>query len=316
MQTIDIIWWSFAIAGISACVGFCVAVYVERRLRRRWRERLANGEFPESIFDSQFVREVVDSLRDLAGFVGDNVDRHTTEVAQINDQLSNKNLNPAAVVAATKKLIESNKQLSSDLETTKVEMQLQQRQLDNYMTQARTDELTGLANRRAFEEELIRVFAQWKRKGTPVSLLVIDVDHFKRFNDYHGHQTGDEILGAVAEVMESSARGVDFIARYGGEEFAAILPRTRLREAAIAAERLRTAVGEFVMSVAEAELRVTVSIGVAEVAQIDDRAGFLGRADKALYAAKQAGRNCCFYHNTEIIQPVPQTADLRKAALT
>ncbi|MFQ5731275.1 MAG: GGDEF domain-containing protein [Planctomycetaceae bacterium] len=320
MQGMEIIWLSFVVAGISACVGFGVAICIERRSRRAQRQDLDRDESEdrdESDLDSEFVRELVEGLLELTSAVDDNVDRHTSQVARINDQLnSDGGLEPAAVVAAAKKLIESNKQLSSDLATSKTEMQLQQRQLDSYMTQARTDELTKLANRRAFDEELRRRLAQWERQGTPVSLLMIDVDHFKRFNDYHGHQTGDDVLAGVAEVLEETARGMDIVARYGGEEFAAILPGTELREAAIAGERHRAAVAEFVIALEEAELRVTVSIGVAQVVQSEDRNGLVKRADEALYAAKQAGRNCCFYHNDETTLPVPQITNSEMMALT
>src|SRR6185295_20304286 len=91
---------------------------------------------------------------------------------------------------------------------------------------ARTDALTRLANRRAFDDELERRFNEWKRLRVPYTLLMADVDHFKKFNDTHGHQAGDEVLKGVAKTLKDTMREMDFVARYGGEEFAAVLPVT------------------------------------------------------------------------------------------
>src|SRR6185503_7619557 len=106
----------------------------------------------------------------------------------------------------------------------------------------RTDALTGLANRRAFDDELNRRFAEWQRRKTMFSLLILDVDHFKKFNDTHGHQAGDAVLTGVAATLRQTFREMDLVARYGGEEFAAILPVTNLTEALRAAERARAAI--------------------------------------------------------------------------
>ena len=167
------------------------------------------------------------------------------------------------------------------------------------MTEARTDALTGISNRRAFDQEVRRLFAQRKRQGVTFSLLLADVDHFKLFNDYHGHQVGDEMLRQVANTFDRTMRDMDLVCRYGGEEFAILLPGTRLKEALRAAQRANAAVERVTYRLNDAQLNVTASIGAVEVLENESVESFIERVDSALYAAKLAGRNCVCYHNGE-----------------
>ncbi len=191
----------------------------------------------------------------------------------------------------------------------KKEMQQQQMLLVSFMSEARTDPLTGLANRRALDEELERRIAQWQRRGTVLSLLLVDVDHFKRFNDRHGHQAGDEMLCLVAQTLRDTLREMDVVTRYGGEEFAAVLPETNLTEATRAAERVRQAVANTVVACDGEELHNTVSVGIAQATETDDAVSLIGRADDALYAAKEAGRNRTYAHNGETSLAINRLAD-------
>jgi diguanylate cyclase (GGDEF)-like protein len=150
-----------------------------------------------------------------------------------------------------------------------------------------TDKLTGVGNRGAFDRRLEEEVYRSTRYRSPVSLLLIDVDRFKAFNDSFGHQAGDTVLQTVAKALRC-ARPSDFVARYGGEEFAAILPATAGAEACILAERMRKAVAN--TSIPEGP--VTVSIGVSTLApDISGTSALVAAADQALYAAKQGGRN-------------------------
>jgi len=158
------------------------------------------------------------------------------------------------------------------------------------MAMAVTDALTGLYNRRYMESHLASLLAQ-ARPDRPLSLLIIDIDHFKPINDTYGHAAGDEVLREFAGRIARSIRGIDLAARYGGEEFVVIMPDTSLSAAASVAERLRLAIAEetFRVSSHAAGLRVTASLGVSGPG--GDADAMLKRADLALYEAKRAGRN-------------------------
>ncbi len=158
------------------------------------------------------------------------------------------------------------------------------------------DALTGINNRRRLDEALDTEFAQAGRSGQPFSLLMIDIDHFKSFNDHYGHGAGDECLARVARALSGSLRPKDLIARYGGEEFAVLLPGCDSREAAEVAERLRTLIEAERMphTHSATATHVTISIGVATLACIGQGCSpriLLQRADHALYQAKSSGRN-------------------------
>jgi diguanylate cyclase (GGDEF)-like protein/PAS domain S-box-containing protein len=171
---------------------------------------------------------------------------------------------------------------------------------DRLSALAMTDGLTGLANRRAFDEALEREWKRTLREGTQISLLLLDVDHFKRFNDLYGHQVGDDCLRAVAQAAAGALRQTDIVARYGGEEIAIILPLVDTPGAAEAAEKVRAAIEALRLTHAEnpegGDL-LTVSIGAATAlarhgGTIRMPESLLLAADNALYKAKHAGRNC------------------------
>ena len=161
-----------------------------------------------------------------------------------------------------------------------------------HLAEAHADALTGLANRRAFDIELSRRLAQRQRQGTPLCLAMIDIDKFKSFNDEFGHPLGDALLKRVAKTLEETARHMDIVARLGGDEFAVLLPGSNLEEASHGAERLRSAISDSPILCEGREHSLTISIGLAEARSDDDSASLLKRSDSALYAAKEAGRNC------------------------
>lgn len=156
--------------------------------------------------------------------------------------------------------------------------------------QAMSDTLTGLPNRRAYENEAHRMLARARRSGAPITVGVADIDHFKKVNDQHGHATGDEVLSAVSAVIAQAARSSDFVARIGGEEFGLLVPDAMPETAHAVAERIRRAVADFpVVTSSGIVLSITVSIGLAQLE--GNLSESLSHADGALYQAKDAGRN-------------------------
>ena len=156
---------------------------------------------------------------------------------------------------------------------------------------ATLDALTNLNNRRQFETRLKQEIAITKRQNNPLCAMMIDIDFFKKVNDTYGHASGDEVLKTVASVIKAQLRESDIPARYGGEEFAVLLPYTHIDEAKIVGERLRKAVEETTVSLDNLNINVTISMGLAEFRQDESGEELFAQADKALYKAKESGRN-------------------------
>jgi diguanylate cyclase (GGDEF)-like protein len=154
-----------------------------------------------------------------------------------------------------------------------------------------TDPLTGLRSRRFLFEMLERELSAAERGKSPLSVLMIDVDHFKRVNDRHGHGVGDEVLQRLGSVIPRSSRKIDTSARLGGEELCVLLPQTPWRKALEVAERIRGAIEYEIFAGREGEFNVTASLGVAQWDGSESDAELLARADRALYRAKEGGRN-------------------------
>ena len=180
--------------------------------------------------------------------------------------------------------------LSADQERERLVEQLRE-QSEAFERQAREDALTGLANRRAFDELLTREFARFQRMGQPLCLAVIDLDHFKRINDGFSHSAGDRALQAVADVLRRGCRAMDVVARYGGEEFALVLSATSTEEALALADRLRERVALIDCSDFAAGESLTASFGLAQAQGCSSVEMLVERADAALYAAKRGGRD-------------------------
>jgi two-component system cell cycle response regulator len=158
--------------------------------------------------------------------------------------------------------------------------------------QATTDGLTGLVNHRTFQERFSSMLGRAERRSFAVSMLLTDIDHFKKVNDTYGHPTGDEVLRRVAVILKASARKIDIVARYGGEEFAIVLEGTDRAGALQLAERIRQEVAQQSFASPQGAFQVTLSIGVAGYPDdARDKADIISRADQSLYAAKHGGRN-------------------------
>lgn len=154
-----------------------------------------------------------------------------------------------------------------------------------------TDALTRTRNRRGITISLLEAMAHAERYGHPLSVAMVDIDHFKNVNDSHGHKAGDRALEGVAGILAETVRVPDKVGRYGGEEFLLVFPETGLEQARKIAERVRTAVGNAAFDIGDKKIKLTVSIGITAFVKSEDLEQLLSRADRALYEAKQAGRD-------------------------
>jgi len=250
-------------------------------------------------------------LHELLAQVDTDIGDHADGLTDVSDEISSMSPSSENTVDAISLTIERlatlNSTLQEQLTDARAELESQREQVESTMEEARRDALTGLANRRAFDEFLAQCATERERRKAPVTLLMLDVDHFKKVNDHHGHPTGDSVLRGLAHVLAREVRDTDLIARYGGEEFGAILIGSDMDEAMSVAERMRTAVASSLFRTKKTQLKSTVSIGVAAVQPGEDPAAIIDRADAALYRSKDAGRNCVYVHDGISCEASPES---------
>ena len=200
----------------------------------------------------------------------------------------------AHLVQSTKSAVDANRKLEGQLVESKMQIENLQSNLEAIRYESLTDELTTLNNRKHFESSIERAVRHSDEQGHPFALLMTDIDHFKKFNDSFGHQTGDQVLRLVALAVKQNIRRSDIACRYGGEEFAIILPKSDLDHAIAVGEKIRKAVmsKELVKrSTGENLGRITISAGISVFHPGDSAHAMVSRADQCLYLAKNAGRN-------------------------
>jgi diguanylate cyclase (GGDEF)-like protein len=176
------------------------------------------------------------------------------------------------------------------------ELEAANRELDR---QSRSDHLTGVLNRRGFETQLKIALSSARRRNSPISVIMVDLDHFKQVNDTHGHDVGDQVIRHLSDTLRQRVRDSDIVARLGGEEFVVMLPDTDAKGAQILAEELVKVVASRQAPVAG---KVTISAGVSELnMKLEDLAEMLKGADEALYVAKRSGRNQAIVHDANAL---------------
>ncbi len=252
---------------------------------------LASRAFTQLGLGSDDLEQIIDQLPQLVLGAASGFQRSVGQQPNIDDLLRNANARLVDLNRNYQSLIRRLEKLLAE----KAELAAQLEQANERLSRiAATDGLTGLNNHRTFQDALKRDLHRASRSGQPLSLVMLDVDHFKKFNDNFGHQAGDAVLRALGKLLRAAVRTGDVAARYGGEEFAVLLPDTDISGASMLAERLRRSVEKMRIKAGDRVLRITVSLGVATIGGRDcaEQASTLIRqADTALYQAKEAGRN-------------------------
>ena len=239
------------------------------------------------------VMEMVGSSLHNTESYSESLEVFTSELADIKDEGSLRMM-ISSMAAATFQMAQNTKELESNLANSQKQILNLNKDIEAIKAESMTDALTAIANRKKFDITLQKEISLALDNEEPLCLVLADIDHFKAFNDNHGHQTGDQVLRLVANILKTNVKGRDLAARYGGEEFAIILPQTCLEDAVTVAEQIRKAVmnKELIKKSTGKKLgRVTMSLGIAQFTKVDSIESIIARADNCLYAAKDAGRN-------------------------
>tara|TARA_R110000787_G_scaffold285173_1_gene400034 strand:+ start:5921 stop:6979 length:1059 start_codon:yes stop_codon:yes gene_type:complete len=253
------------------------------------------------------VADVTGKLTDQVNTVLGNIssaqgdaDAYADALAEAASSLEGLDGNEAAkstiadMVESTHEMVKKNHALEAQLQSSTAEIERLREDMESLRQEAYTDGLTGIGNRKKFDQSLRLGAIAAMESGEPLCLLMIDIDHFKKFNDMYGHQVGDKVLRLLAETLKENIKGQDTTARYGGEEFSIVLPRTGLKDAVVLADNIRKAISS--KSVRDRRTgedlgKITISIGVSLFAFGEPIGVFIKRADQALYHAKESGRD-------------------------
>jgi diguanylate cyclase len=242
---------------------------------------------------------IADMLSTL-GVAGEDARRYGESLATFNDGVSQRavkdmQLAVETMLRETHRMVERNRALEAQLQNSSAEIDNLRHDLDDMRRVSLVDALTGIANRKCFDQRLREAATAAMEHGTSLALIMIDIDHFKQFNDTYGHQIGDGVLRLVARTLREGTKGRDLVARYGGEEFAVILIGSNLNGATSVAEQLRKSVGSKRITKKGAGGgslgSITLSLGVAAYVPGEPLSRLVSRADQALYLAKRTGRN-------------------------
>jgi diguanylate cyclase (GGDEF)-like protein len=308
---------AFLSMALALLVTIAAAVFLALMARRSRRQAAAApapspvrtrppAEAPKSDEQAQAIESGRDAIQELLKSLSEFVSELMQKSMSYNDKMKDHrvSIDRAMTLAGLEEIkrllireieaVEStNESYRRQLDHANAKIQDQQEIMERFQIDSKMDFLTQIANRRAFETRLEEEFERAKRYGSVFSLVMIDIDHFKKVNDVYGHMAGDKVLRLVSQVLEDQTRFNDFVSRYGGEEFAILLPESTAGQGRLVAEKIRKAVERTSLVYGDWKIKVTVSAGVGEVnTQSDNPETFVRRVDAALYQAKQNGRNC------------------------
>ncbi len=298
------------ITGILAGVAIVASIMQARGDKGRW---VAPQPEADDLKQPEQMKGIADQLRLISYRVAADVTAHSEKVEAINDRLHEPTsaAGQEQILSAINELIAANQHMQSQLADARKRIADQSEMIEEASQQARTDALTGLANRRALNEFLQNCLDAIQ-PGECAGLLLLDIDHFKSFNDTYGHTTGDAVLSAFARNIRKFCNQECYPARYGGEEFAVILTGRDTEALAEKAAELRRFVSTQTIAYEDLQLKITASAGLCILAKGDTLQSAYDRADEGLYRAKKAGRNQGFWLNTTHWLPLPEDAQVEE----
>ncbi len=224
---------------------------------------------------------------------GDKVETYTNQLEQTKSVEEVRNISKG-IMSETQSIVSQSHTLKQEMDETISEIDALKKELEGVKRAAKTDMLTGLLNRRGFEESVSDALKLAREMHSPLSVIIVDIDHFKRVNDTHGHLIGDNVLKMLAKLLREHTKGKDIAARFGGEEFILVLPDTPLKGAFVLAEQIRLSLKSMRWvnkSTGKPIGAITISLGVATYRSDESLDTLIERSDNALYFAKDTGRN-------------------------
>ncbi len=272
------------------------ARFFERNIERENTEKqlieIAASENIRKKIEDSIIKTIKDIFlsSESVGSYNEVLHRHFKNIADVKD-IDEIRFIVSSLIKETSQTIKSNSKTHEELQKTVKELEEVRKSLHEVQIEARTDSLTGLNNRLAFDEKIKEEMERFKRYKVPCSVAMIDIDHFKNLNDTYGHIVGDRALVHVSKELVKNLRSIDFAARYGGEEFAVILPSTAIKDAVVVIEKIRQEIFDTEFLVKDKSVEITVSGGVREFYEGDTIAQVIEKADQSLYLAKNSGRN-------------------------
>lgn len=303
---------TFVLGDVFGVVTLAAGIAIGFWLGRLWAKYVQQPRPVESEDDSAAYRDQLAGMIQFTNHFTGDLSKHIELLENIEqkliqpegDQAVTDDGPSAKAVELIAQITAANQRLKQRLESAEATLKTQSQELEDTLSEARTDSLTQLFNRRAFDEERERRWALWQRKQQPFSLMILDIDHFKRVNDTYGHDAGDLVLREVAARLNSVMRQTDYLARIGGEELAILIPDSDWAPVSTVAKKVMNVVRALPVQYGEKSIDITISCGLMSVTHVEALDTLTKGADEALYAAKAAGRNCGFLNNGETLIPI------------
>lgn len=278
------------LAGVLISIGALIGFRFARRNAADVPDPLSDG-------DRERVLQLLQELESWTHEYSGNVHEYQTKLDELAKAIGASAGNSQAenrVVLLLQQIMNNNDQLKDRLDAAERQLEKQTRQIESYLTEARTDGLTGLFNRRAFDQKLDEMFIGYRNGGRSFAVILIDIDKFKTINDNYGHQAGDQVLKQLAQTLRTELDNAIIVSRFGGEEFSVIM-NGPLRIAAEKMNEVRKRVAKTPMDTGEKLIDLSISVGLSEPREDLVVGPVVRRADESLYMAKNIGRNRVYY---------------------